>query len=97
MTLTDAERAARYRERHKAGAVPVHYRRPADRRARPAQWQDAVQTLLGLLDQYQAWRDGLPPGLEDGRTAQRLDDLLALREHIEALEDVEFPAGFGRD
>jgi hypothetical protein len=90
MTLTDAERAARYRERHKAGAVPVHYRRPADRRARPAQWQDAVQTLLGLLDR-------LPPGLEDGRTAQRLDDLLALREHIEALEDVEFPAGFGRD
>jgi hypothetical protein len=59
MALSDAERARRYRERHKDGAPSVRYRRPADRRGKPRQWDDAVQTLLDLLDGYQAWRDNL--------------------------------------
>ena len=97
MALTDAERAARYRERHKAGVPAVRYRRPADRRSRPAQWQDAVQTLLGLLDGYQAWRDGLPASLVDGALAARLDDVLSLRELVEQLDAADLPRGFGRD
>lgn len=97
MALSDAERARRYRERHKAGERPVRYRRPADRRSKPQQWEDAVQTLLDLLDGYQAWRDNLPPGLEDSATAQRIDDVLALRDLVEQLQGVELPKGFGRD
>ena len=67
MALSDAERARLYRERRKAGEKPVRYRRPADRRSKPQQWADAVETLLGLLDGYQDWRDNLPPGLADIR------------------------------
>jgi hypothetical protein len=48
MALSDAERAARYRERRKASEKPVivRYHRPADRRSKAKQ-----------LDGYQEWRD----------------------------------------
>ena len=59
MALTNAERQARYRERRQAGKSRLRYRRPADRRSRPQQWNDAVQTLLALQGQYQEWRDGV--------------------------------------
>jgi hypothetical protein len=49
MALSDAERARRYRERRKAGEKLVRYRRPADRRSKPQQWDDAVNTLLDIL------------------------------------------------
>jgi len=75
----------------------VRYRRPADRRSKPQQWEDAVQTLLDLLDGYQAWRDNLPSGLADSATAQRIDEVLTLRELVEQLQGVELPKGFGRD
>ena len=52
VALTNAERQARYRERRKAGESRIRYRRPADRRSRPQQWNDAVQTLLELQEQY---------------------------------------------
>ena len=79
---TPAERSAAYRARRKAAAavapakppVVVRYRRPADRRSRPQQWADAVQTLADLLDQFQQWRDNLPPSLAeqpDGGSARR--------------------------
>jgi len=97
MALSVAERSRLYRERRKAGEKPVRYRRPADRRSKPRQWADAVATLLELLDGYQDWRDNLPPGLEDSTTAQRLDEVLALRELVEQLDGVEPPKGFGRD
>jgi hypothetical protein len=97
MALTDAERARRYRERHKAGERALRYRRPADRRSKPQQWADAVATLLELLEGYQEWRDNLPQGLEDTLMAQRLDDVLALRDLVEQLEGVDLPKGFGRD
>src|ERR1700727_427059 len=65
---TPAERAAAYRARRKAAVAAastkppavVRYRRPADRRSRPQQWADAVQTLADLLDRFQEWRDTLP-------------------------------------
>ena len=97
MALSDAERAARYRARRNAGEKPVRYRRPADRRSKPKQWDDAVTTLLDLLDWYQGWKDNLPASLADSPTADRLDEVLALRDLVEQLQGVELPKGFGRD
>ncbi len=97
MALSDAERARAYRERRKAGEKPVRYRRPADRRSKPKQWEDAVNTLLDILDGYQQWRDNMPPGLAESTTAERIDEVLELRELVEQLQAVELPKGFGRD
>jgi hypothetical protein len=99
MALSDAERAARYRERRKASEKPavVRYRRPTDRRSKAKQWNDAIDTLLAILDGYQEWRDNMPAGVADSVTAQRLDDVLALRDLVEQLQDVDLPQGFGRD
>ena len=70
MALTNAERQARYRERRKAGGSRIRYRRSSDRRSRPQQWNDAVQTLLALQDQYREWRDALPESLAGSATAE---------------------------
>jgi hypothetical protein len=103
---TPAERSAAYRARRKAtptATVPtkapviVRYRRPADRRSRPQQWADAVQTLADHMDQFQEWRDNLPPSLVNGATAEALDAVLELRSCVEELQAVELPKGFGRD
>ena len=103
---TPAERSAAYKARRKAtpaAAVPtkapviVRYRRPADRRSRPQQWADAVQTLADHMDQFQEWRDNLPPSLANGATAEALDAVLELRGCVEELQAVELPKGFGRD
>jgi hypothetical protein len=77
--------------------VVIRYRRPADRRSRPQQWADAVQTLADLLDQFEAWRDKLPASLADSAAAEALDAVLELRGHVEDLQAVEVPKGFGRD
>ena len=102
---TPAERSAAYRARRKATvaatptkpSVVVRYRRPADRRSRPQQWADAVQTLADLLDRFQEWRDNLPPSLANSATAEALDAVLELRGYVEELQAVELPKGFGRD
>ncbi len=95
--LTPAERQARYRAAQTAGVKPVRYRRPADRRSRPQRWADAVASLQGCLDAYQAWRDSLPENLAAATIGARLDALLALRAHVAALEAADLPKGFGRD
>ena len=95
MALTNAERQARYRERRQAGESRLRYRRPTDRRSRPQQWNDAVQTLLALQDQYQEWRDGLPASLAGSATAELLEQVCDL--DLSELEAVELPRGFGRD
>jgi hypothetical protein len=56
-----------------------------------------VDTLLDVLDGYQAWRDNLPPGLAESTTADRLDEVLALRDLVDQLAAAELPKGFGRD
>ncbi len=102
---TPAERSAAYRARRKAAAadatakppVVTRYRRPADRRSRSKQWADAVQTLAELLDRLQEWRDKLPSSLANSATAEALDAVLELRGHVEDLQAVEVPKGFGRD
>ena len=75
-TLSNAERQARYRARHKddhpTPVVRVRYRRPADRRSRPQRWDDAVAELLTLQAEYTAWYDALPDGLRDTATAEAL-------------------------
>jgi hypothetical protein len=103
--LTPAERAAAYRERRKAeieaaGKAPVvriRYRRPVDKRSKPARWADAVQTLADLIDDYQAWRDALPVSLADSDIADRLDEVLQLRDLIDQIAAADLPKGFGRD
>jgi hypothetical protein len=95
--LTGAERMARLRANQAQGVKPVHYRRPVDRRSRPQQWADAIGTLAAILDGYETWRDRMPAGLEGSTTAERLDELLALRDLIEQLKDATLPRGFGRD
>jgi hypothetical protein len=95
--LTAAERQARLRAKVAAGAKPAHYRRPADQRSRPQQWEDAVNTLSRCLDAYQAWRDSLPENLAETAIGERLDTVLDLRKHVAALQAAELPKGFGRD
>ena len=95
VALTNAERQARYRERRKAGEPRIRYRRPSDRRSRPQQWNDAVQTLLELQEQYRQWRDGLPESLAGSATAELLEQVCDL--DLSVLETVELPRGFGRD
>jgi hypothetical protein len=104
-TLTPAERSAAYRARLKAEAeargdapiVRIRYRRPADRRSKPQRWADAVETLADLIDAYQVWRDILPPALADSDIAQRLDDVIELRDLVHQLAAADLPKGFGRD
>jgi len=50
-----------------------------------------------MLDQFQKWRDNLPSSLEDSPIADALDSVLELRGHVEDLQAVELPKGFGRD
>ena len=95
MALTNAERQARDRERGQAGEPRIRYRRPADRRSRPQQWDDAVRTLLALQDQYRAWQDALPASLAGSATAALLEQVCEL--DLSVLEAVELPRGFGRD
>jgi hypothetical protein len=56
-----------------------------------------VQTLAAMLDRSQEWRENLPSSLEDSATAEALDAVLELRGHVEDLQAVELPKGFGRD
>ncbi len=95
--LSDAERQARYRARRQAEQSPssIRYRRPADRRARPQRWHDAVAELLALQAEYAAWCDALPNSLRDSATAEALQAILEL--DLDVLADIEPPRGFGRD
>ncbi len=56
-----------------------------------------MQTLADRLDQFAAWRDKLPASLADSATAEAPDAVPDLRGHVEDLQAVELPKGFGRD
>ena len=60
MALTPAEKQRRYRERRKAGILPVHIRKPCDRRSRAQRWCDAVAELGALQEHYRDCLDRLP-------------------------------------
>ncbi len=93
--MTPAERQARYRAAHKAGAPVMRFRKPADRRSRPQRWRDAVANLVELQEEYQSWLDALPEGLQDSPTAEALRAVCEL--DLSELQEVEPPRGFGRD
>ncbi len=96
MALTNAERQARYRARHKQEApVVVRMRHPADRRPRPRRWHDAVNELLALQAAYAAWLDALPDSLRDTATATALQAIADL--DLGELASIEPPRGYGRD
>ncbi len=97
MALTGAERQARLREKKAAQQTPVRYRRPVDRRGRPQRWSEAVATLDEILTWAEAWRGRMPESLAETATAERLDELLELRELVDQLKEAELPRGFGRD
>ena len=65
MALTPAEKQRRYRERRKAGILPVHIRKPCDRRSRAQRWCDAVAELGALQEHYRDCLDRLPDSLRD--------------------------------
>ena len=95
MALTNAARQRRYRAHRKAETRPVQYRKPHDRRSRPQRWQDAVQTLRDLQEEYQAWLDNLPDSLRESALAAKLEAICDL--DLADLESIEPPLGYGRD
>ena len=93
--MTDAERQARHRAAHAAGAPLMRTRRPADHRGRARRWHDAVTELTELQAQYAAWLEALPDSLQDGATA---DALRAVCDFdLTDLQTIVPPRGFGRD
>jgi hypothetical protein len=74
MPLSNAERQARFRARHKdqQPAAIVHTRRRVDRRSRPQRWRDAVTELLALQGACAAWLEALPDTLQGTATADAL-------------------------
>ena len=69
----------------------------ANRRSRPDQWADAINTLMDCLDRYQQWRENLPDSLADSALAERLDTMLEWRDLVDQLSLADPPRGFGRD
>jgi hypothetical protein len=99
--LTPAERTAAFRARRKAaGLLPQSQPRdcrPVDWRSKQEKrWQDAVETLVDLLDEYLVWRDTQPGGLPDSAIGDRLEEAL-LRDLLDRLTETELPRGFARD
>ena len=95
--LSNAERQARYRARHRQQNPPavVRVRKPVDRRSRPQRWLDAVAELLALQTQYAAWLDALPDALRDTAMAEALQAIVEL--DLDVLASIEPPRGYGRD
>jgi hypothetical protein len=93
--MTGAERQARYRAAHAAGAPVIRVRRPADRRSRVQRWFDTVAMLIDLQAEYGAWLDALPDNQQDSATAEALRAIVDL--DLSELQAIEPPRGFGRD
>jgi len=93
--MTGAERQARYRAAHAAGAPVDRTRRPVDRRSRIQRWNDAIAAAVELQAEYAAWLDALPDNQQDSATAEALRAIVEL--DLSELLAVEPPRGFGRD
>ena len=70
--MTGAERQARYRAAHAAGAPVVRTRRPVDRRSRIQRWNDTIAAAVELQAEYAAWLDALPDNQQDSATRRSL-------------------------
>jgi hypothetical protein len=91
--MTAAERQARRRAKlrqHASTAAPAPRSLP-----RPRRWAIAVAALLALQDEYRAWLDSIPEGLQDSCTAEKLREITEL--DLEELSAIDPPRGYGRD
>jgi hypothetical protein len=91
--MTAAERQARRRARlrqHASAAARASRSLP-----RPRRWAIAVAALLALQDEYRAWLDNMPEGLQDSSTAEKLREITEL--DLEELSAIDPPRGYGRD
>ena len=93
--MTSAERQARYRAVHAAGAPVVRIRRPTDRRSRIQRWNDTIAAAVDLQAEYAAWLDALPDNQQDSALADALRAIVEL--DLSELLAIEPPRGFGRD
>ena len=95
--LSNAERQARYRARHKEEqtSVIVRARRPVDRRSRIQRWRDAAGELVDIQASCAAWLDALPEPPRGTATAEALQAIVDL--DLDALAAIEPPHGYGRD
>ena len=95
--LSNAERQARWRARHKEEqpTVIVRARRPVDRRSRIQRWRDAAGELLDIQADCATWLDALPEALRQTTTAEALQALVDL--DLGELAAIEPPRGYGRD
>ena len=90
--MTGAERQARYRVAHAAGAPVIRIRRPVDRRSRIQRWNDTIAAAVDLQAEYAAWLDALPDNQQDSALA---DALRAIVEFdLSELLAIEPPRGF---
>jgi hypothetical protein len=93
--MTGAERQARYRATHAAGAPVIRVRRPADRRSRVQRWNDTTAAVIDMQAEYAAWLAALPDNQQDSATAEALRAIVDL--DLSELQAIEPPRGFGRD
>lgn len=95
--LSNAERQARYRARHKVEppSVVIRTRRPVDRRTRIQRWRDAVGELVDIQADCAAWLDAMPESLRGMATAEALQAIVDL--DLDMLVAIEPPRGYGRD
>ena len=93
--MTNAERQARYRAAHAAGAPVIRMHRPVDHRSRAQRWNDNVAGLLQAQAEYAAWLDSLPDNLQQSATADALRAICDL--DLTELQAIIPPRGFGRD
>ena len=76
--MTGAERQARYRAAHAAGAPVVRIRRPADRRSRIQRWNDTIAAAVELQAEYADWLEALPDNQQDSALAEALRAIVEL-------------------
>ena len=93
--MTGAERQARYRAAHAAGAPVIRTRRPIDRRSRIQRWNDTIAAAVELQAEYAGWLDALPDNQQDSALAEALRAIVEL--DLSELQALEPPRGFGRD
>ena len=90
MAMSNAERQRRYRRRQRA--VQRQARRPQSRQRR---WDEAVNVLLELQQEYQVWLDNLPDSLRESPVGEKLEEVCNL--DLESLAMQDLPRGWGRD
>ena len=93
--LTNAERQAGHRARHRALQPQAVVKRPpaSKRRSRAMRWNDAVSELIAIQAECAAWHDVLPDSLRDSAAA--LQDMIDL--DLDSIAMVQPPRGYGRD